>query len=569
MAGFTRPTTTATPDTLFDFWLPRLRGPELRCLLFIVRRTYGFKKDEDTISLDQFVSGITTRDGRRLCEGTGLRSRASVTSALNSLVARGLVIKEARHDARNASLPSRFRLHVDDNPAVLAAYGFRPPTTTAVPDELFDHWLPRLSDRELRVLLYIVRHTLGWRKEADTIGPIQFIKGIRRRDGRIVDGGCGLQSVSVVYAALSGLERHTLVLRIRQHGEDGSNLSSQYSLVFEGDLPYILTHSTHAMGPDDGADAPVDQRNDSLTGAYMGQEEGVHLSEVPGYSSTEDGGQSSGGVEFSHAEEGDQLSGALGDAKREKGGRGDRVGGSGKAEEWDHRAEGAGTQGRGNVVRAGESASSVLPDSQHTYIQHTHPTPTPPQQTVEQHSQDQATHHQQRTAAGGVLYSDEEILDYPLDHDEVFVEQDETGARPMRLRDVVQADIEATERNWGLRVATECYYSAQHFLGTGGDTWTAEEDDKQAYHSALRRDLEALYKDIGAFSVDDALATYFTADLVARMHTDDPDELQRQRGWLRYVRSEEGRTLQSPAGFLRTRLEAGQWPPRDKRRLRA
>lgn len=555
MAGFTRPTTTATPDTLFDFWLPRLRGPELRCLLFIVRRTYGFKKDEDTISLDQFVSGITTRDGRQLCQGTGLRSRASVTAALNSLVAQDLVIKEARRDARNASLPSRFRLHIDDNPAVLAAYGFRPPTTTAVPDELFDHWLPRLSDRELRVLLYVVRHTLGWRKEADTIGPIQFIKGIRRRDGRIVDSGCGLKSVSVVYAALGGLECHALVRRIRQHGEDGSNLSSQYSLIFEGDLPYILTHSTHAMGPDDNADATVDQRPPGAMGEYTLAEEGIHDSGVAGYAS---------------AEEGDREDGGRGVSTKDNGGDAGGEGGPSSVENGDHGAGEGDAYRRRNIVRHDEPASSTRPNSQHIYTGHTHPTDTPYQHTpIQQQTQDQETQHQHHRRGVGVLFTDEEILAYPLARDEVFVAEGETGTRPVRLHELVRDDIGATERNWGIRVATECYYSAQHALGIGGDTWTPEEEDKQAHHSALRRDMEALYKDIGALSVDEALASYFTADLVAQLHTDDPDELQRQRAWLRYVRGEDGRNLQNPGGFLRTRLEAGQWPPRDSRRKRA
>src|SRR5215469_3986076 len=39
--GFESPSTTAAPDTLFDFWLPRLSGTQLRILLFLIRRCYG------------------------------------------------------------------------------------------------------------------------------------------------------------------------------------------------------------------------------------------------------------------------------------------------------------------------------------------------------------------------------------------------------------------------------------------------------------------------------------------------------------------------------------------------
>ena len=68
MSGFTKPTTTQTPDALFDYWLTRLTGSELRVLLYAIRRTFGFGKDSDAISLNQFLRGITTQDGRVLDE---------------------------------------------------------------------------------------------------------------------------------------------------------------------------------------------------------------------------------------------------------------------------------------------------------------------------------------------------------------------------------------------------------------------------------------------------------------------------------------------------------------------
>lgn len=43
-------------------------------------------------------------------------------------------------------------------------FGFKSPNYTTVPDELFDILLPRLSGAELKVLLYIVRRTFGWKK---------------------------------------------------------------------------------------------------------------------------------------------------------------------------------------------------------------------------------------------------------------------------------------------------------------------------------------------------------------------------------------------------------------------
>jgi hypothetical protein len=42
--GFQFPTTTPVPDEVFDVLMPQLRGAELKVLLYICRRTFGFKK---------------------------------------------------------------------------------------------------------------------------------------------------------------------------------------------------------------------------------------------------------------------------------------------------------------------------------------------------------------------------------------------------------------------------------------------------------------------------------------------------------------------------------------------
>jgi hypothetical protein len=114
--GFRRPTTTPVPDELFDEWLAVLSGAELKCLLYIVRRTLGFKKDADAISLSQMVNGITTRDGRVLDGGTGL-NRSTVVAALASLEARGLIIVVRAADDQGAALTSTYALRWRDEAA--------------------------------------------------------------------------------------------------------------------------------------------------------------------------------------------------------------------------------------------------------------------------------------------------------------------------------------------------------------------------------------------------------------------------------------------------------------------
>lgn len=89
--GFTKPTYTQVPDELFDSLMPDLTEAELKVLLYITRRTFGFGKSSDAISLNQLIDGITTKDGTVLDRGTGL-SRSSVRRGVASLEARGVIV---------------------------------------------------------------------------------------------------------------------------------------------------------------------------------------------------------------------------------------------------------------------------------------------------------------------------------------------------------------------------------------------------------------------------------------------------------------------------------------------
>src|SRR5690349_9904359 len=83
--------------------------------------------------------------------------------------------------------------------------GFRSPTYTQVPDELFDELLPDLSGAELKVLLYIVRRTFGFKRESDSISLSQMLNGLRTHDGRVLDRGAGVSKPTLL-AALRSLE---------------------------------------------------------------------------------------------------------------------------------------------------------------------------------------------------------------------------------------------------------------------------------------------------------------------------------------------------------------------------
>jgi phage replication O-like protein O len=88
--GFPFPNTTQIPNDVIDSLMPSLSGGELKVLLYICRRTFGFRKDSDRISLSQIAHGITTKTGKVLDHGTGLCKRRVIT-ALKTLEKKNII----------------------------------------------------------------------------------------------------------------------------------------------------------------------------------------------------------------------------------------------------------------------------------------------------------------------------------------------------------------------------------------------------------------------------------------------------------------------------------------------
>lgn len=86
------PNHTQIPNDYLDYFMEHLNGAEWKCLCYIARRTFGFQKRQDKISISQFVDGITSKEGIKLDGGTGL-SKQSVISAIKVLVDVGILEK--------------------------------------------------------------------------------------------------------------------------------------------------------------------------------------------------------------------------------------------------------------------------------------------------------------------------------------------------------------------------------------------------------------------------------------------------------------------------------------------
>lgn len=130
--GFRSPNYTPVPDELFDELLVELSGAELKVLLYIIRRTFGFKRESDTISLSQMLTGIQTREGRVLDRGVGL-SKKTLLLALRSLEEREIILTERRQSAEKGNEPTVYQLNV------LATHEW---PTTPEPDPISSPKLP-------------------------------------------------------------------------------------------------------------------------------------------------------------------------------------------------------------------------------------------------------------------------------------------------------------------------------------------------------------------------------------------------------------------------------------------
>jgi len=90
--------------------LPQLSGGELKVLLYICRRTFGFQKESDRISLAQIAHGITTKTGKVLDHGTGLCKRHVIT-ALKTLEKKNIIITRTV-DETGLNAVNTYRLNI-------------------------------------------------------------------------------------------------------------------------------------------------------------------------------------------------------------------------------------------------------------------------------------------------------------------------------------------------------------------------------------------------------------------------------------------------------------------------
>ena len=131
--GIATPNTTQCPDVYFDQVFPQLKETELKALLYIVRRTFGFKKNCDPISFNQFLRGITTRDGRVLDLGCGVRDRTTLSRALKSLEAIGVIVSDKGVDERGENVTTMYSLRFKEATEGVVGNSYHPGRNRPLP----------------------------------------------------------------------------------------------------------------------------------------------------------------------------------------------------------------------------------------------------------------------------------------------------------------------------------------------------------------------------------------------------------------------------------------------------
>lgn len=100
--GIRIPNSTQVPNEIFDEYMLHLELSELRVLLFLIRKTFGFNKlTGDHISLSQ------------LEKGTGLH-RETIVKAVTALEYAQLIAVERKKDKHGRNLTTFYRLRIEE-----------------------------------------------------------------------------------------------------------------------------------------------------------------------------------------------------------------------------------------------------------------------------------------------------------------------------------------------------------------------------------------------------------------------------------------------------------------------
>jgi len=107
-----------------------------------------------------------------------------------------------------------------DNHDIFPGFPPEPVTNYWQYPKALNGWWYNLTPTEQKVLDYILRHTWGFKKSADSISLSQFKNGITKLDGTVFDRGTGIRDERTIRKALDGLIQKGFITIERVSGKE-------------------------------------------------------------------------------------------------------------------------------------------------------------------------------------------------------------------------------------------------------------------------------------------------------------------------------------------------------------
>jgi hypothetical protein len=236
--GFDRTASSNIPQELIDEQLAGLTEGELKLLLAVIRATNGGQRENAALSVRTLCRGgaADLLPGR----GTGLSPR-TVQAAISALETAGFLRVARRTAADGSGLASLFSLPLlmpgvssqGGSPVRFPGYAAR---RVRLPLVVIDRLLAELSGAELKVLLYVLRHTfcVGAPDEVMPMARLVENTGLSLRHTRL---------------AVSSLSARGFVLVLHRQDAERGKLPSRFGVRVLGETPPFSTAVTSAGAP--------------------------------------------------------------------------------------------------------------------------------------------------------------------------------------------------------------------------------------------------------------------------------------------------------------------------------
>jgi len=231
---------TQIPDAYFDEVMAPLGPSAFTVLMYVSRRTFGFKRHSDQISLDQICHGIVTTEvraadgtvikpARHLDHGTGL-AKSTVVRALDRLIAAGLIRKRHNTDPHRGQLANTYGIVFKDAAAASPASPSLRDTRTAPAQEAASPPSPPVPPRDTpcRVMTQAPVADLDTQQTVETTNSRRQTE-ISKREARVRHVTPSLDSTDSTTLTTEDMTTRTLAGQVTSPvGEHVARLSAEF-----------------------------------------------------------------------------------------------------------------------------------------------------------------------------------------------------------------------------------------------------------------------------------------------------------------------------------------------------